>query len=59
MITKFNLRRQKIILFFLLLTSLNIHCAYSQSSTMFLYETEKGYTYVDKDFKPLMDRTFK
>ena len=42
-----------------LLFTLSMSCVYSQSSTMFLYETEKGYTYVDKDFKPLMNKTFK
>ena len=50
---------RKTILFSLLFTYLSMSCVYSQSSTMFLYETKKGYTYVDKDFNPLMNKTFK
>ena len=50
---------RKPILLFLLFTYLSMGCGYSQSSTMFLYETEKGYTYVDKDFNSLINKPFK
>ena len=58
MTTKFNLHRHGKIFLLLLFTGLSMKCMYSQSSIMSLYETEKGYTYVDKDFKPLMNKTF-
>ena len=43
----------------LLLICMSIVFASANAQNMFLYETENGYTYVDKEFKPLMDRHFK
>ena len=57
--TKLNLHENKKVLFFLFFTYLSMNFAYTQTPTMFLYETDEGYTYVDKDFKPLMNKTFK
>jgi hypothetical protein len=42
-----------------LIAIMNVIHSYSQQSAFFLYETGNGYTYVNKDFKPILNKTFK
>ena len=55
------MKKERITIFvYLLICFIGFNKIFSQSSEMFLYETENnGYTYVDKNFRPLIKRTFK
>jgi hypothetical protein len=50
------MKRNFILLLAVLISATNL---YSQNPKFFLYETENGYTYVNKDFKPIINKTFK
>jgi hypothetical protein len=55
-INSHTMKKSLLLLSILLMSVIYSH---AQQPNIFLYETDTGYTYVDKNFKPVINKTFK